>query len=297
VAGTVRTLQFGANIDPSADQFEPAVRLARVADDLGFDLIGIQDHPYQRRFLDTWSLIAALIPQTERVRFFANVSNLPLRPPAMLAKAAASLDVMSGGRMELGLGAGGFWDAIAAMGGPRRSPAEALEALDEAISVIRMVWSGERGLKIAGKHYRLQGLNSGPVPVHDMEIWVGGYRPRMLALIGRVADGWIPSLPYAPPEEIPEAQRRIDRAAIEAGRDPGAIHRIYNLSGRIAAGPARALLDGPSAHWVETLTTFAVELRMDTFMFWPAEDPERQLEVFAKEVAPGVRAASRAVIR
>jgi alkanesulfonate monooxygenase SsuD/methylene tetrahydromethanopterin reductase-like flavin-dependent oxidoreductase (luciferase family) len=85
------------------------------------DLIGIQDHPYQRRFLDTFALIGDLLARTERLRFFPDVANLPLRQPAMLAKAGASLDVMSGGRFELGLGAGAFWEAIAAMGGPARS--------------------------------------------------------------------------------------------------------------------------------------------------------------------------------
>ena len=92
---------------------------ARRADELGLDLIGIQDHPYQRRYLETWALIADLIARTERIRFFPDVANLPLRWPAMIAKQAATLDVRSGGRFELGLGSGAFWDAIGAMGGRR----------------------------------------------------------------------------------------------------------------------------------------------------------------------------------
>jgi alkanesulfonate monooxygenase SsuD/methylene tetrahydromethanopterin reductase-like flavin-dependent oxidoreductase (luciferase family) len=87
------------------------------ADELGLDLIGIQDHPYQWRFLDTWSLIGDLLARTERIRFFPDVANLPLRGPAMMAKQAASLDVLAGGRFELGLGAGAFWEAIGAAGG------------------------------------------------------------------------------------------------------------------------------------------------------------------------------------
>ena len=115
-----RTLEFGASVEPLADPPDWAARVATAADRAGLDLLGIQDHPYQRRFPDTWTLISTLVPRTEWVRFFPDVANLPLRPPAMLAKAAASLDVLSGGRIEMGLGAGAFWDAVAAMDGPRR---------------------------------------------------------------------------------------------------------------------------------------------------------------------------------
>ena len=127
-----------------------ATRIARVADETGLDLVAIQDHPYQRAFLDTWTLLASLAPRTERVRFFPDVANLPLRPPAMLAKAAATLDVLSDGRVELGLGAGAFWEGIRALGGPTRNPGEAVAALEEAIQVIRLIWSGRRGVRFAG---------------------------------------------------------------------------------------------------------------------------------------------------
>ena len=117
-----------------------------------------------------------------------------MRPPATLAKAAASLDVLTGGRFELGLGAGAFWEAIEAMGGLRRTPAEARLATEEAIDVIRLIWSGERGRRYEGKFYRLAGVNTGPRPAHPIGIWVGAYGPRMLELIGRKADGWVPSM-------------------------------------------------------------------------------------------------------
>src|SRR3990170_5776170 len=91
-----RELEFGASVEPLADPPDFAARVATAADRAGLDLVGIQDHPYQRRFLDTWTLISTLVPVTERVRFFPDVANLPLRPPSMLANAAASLDVLSG---------------------------------------------------------------------------------------------------------------------------------------------------------------------------------------------------------
>jgi alkanesulfonate monooxygenase SsuD/methylene tetrahydromethanopterin reductase-like flavin-dependent oxidoreductase (luciferase family) len=287
-----RDLEFGVSVVPLADPPQWAARLAKVADRAGLDLVGIQDHPYQRRFLDTWTLISTLVPMTERVRFFPDVANLSLRPPAMLAKAAASLDVLSGGRIEMGLGAGAFWDAVVAMDGPRRTPGEAVRSVEEAIEVMRLVWSDERSLRFEGEFYSLRGMRPGPHPVHDIGIWVGAYGPRMLHLIGRLADGWVPSLGYAPPDRLAERNRRIDKGAAEMGREPREIRRAYNVSGHIGTegdGP----LDGPVSRWVETFTEFALEHGMDTFIYWPSEDHERQVEIFAGEVVPAVKEAVR----
>jgi alkanesulfonate monooxygenase SsuD/methylene tetrahydromethanopterin reductase-like flavin-dependent oxidoreductase (luciferase family) len=284
-----RPLEFGLSLTPASAETPLFRALAKRADELELDLIGIQDHPYQWRFFDTFALIGDLIARTGRIRFFPDVANLPLRSPAMLAKQAASLDVLSGGRFELGLGAGAFWEAIAAMGGPARSGREALEALEEAMAIIRAFWSGERTIAFQGKHYSVKGLHPGPPPAHRIGIWLGVGRPRALALTGRLADGWVPSLSSATPERVPELSRRIDEGAGEAGRDPSDVRRVYNVGGSITDGPVRALLEGPPEHWVETLTGFAVELGFDTFVFWPADEPLEQLERFAQEVVPALR--------
>jgi alkanesulfonate monooxygenase SsuD/methylene tetrahydromethanopterin reductase-like flavin-dependent oxidoreductase (luciferase family) len=269
--------RFGVSVVPNASDLEEIRGAVIRADELGYELVGIQDHPYQVRFVETWSLIADLLARTERIRIFPDVANLPLRLPAMIAKQAATLDVLSGGRFELGLGAGAFWEGIAAMGGPARSPGESVDALEEAIRIIRLFWSGEPSIAFEGKHYRVQGLHPGPPPAHPIGIWLGAYKPRMLALVGRLADGWVPSHPYAPPEVIPEMSARIDRAAEEAGRDPGEIRRIYNVMGPL----------DDSAEWVERLQEF-VGLGFDTIVFWPHEDLVEQIERFAAEVAPQV---------
>jgi alkanesulfonate monooxygenase SsuD/methylene tetrahydromethanopterin reductase-like flavin-dependent oxidoreductase (luciferase family) len=284
-----RPLEFGLSLVPASADTELLRRLAARADELGLELIGIQDHPYQWRFLDTFSLIADLLARTERIRVFPDVANLPLRGPAMLAKQAASLDVLSGGRFELGLGAGAFWEAIGAMGGPVRSGREALDALEEGIAIIRAFWSGERTIAFEGRHYSVKGLHPGPPPAHPIGIWLGVGKPRALALTGRVADGWVPSLGWATPDLVPELARHVDEAAAEAGREPSEIRRVYNVSGTIAEGPVRGLLNGPPDHWVETLTGFAAELGFDTFVFWPGDEPETQLERFAQEVVPALR--------
>jgi alkanesulfonate monooxygenase SsuD/methylene tetrahydromethanopterin reductase-like flavin-dependent oxidoreductase (luciferase family) len=284
-------LEFGLSITPSWPELDEVLRLAHLADEAGLDLVGIQDHPYQWRFLDTWTLIAYLAGRTSRVRFFPDVASLPLRPPAVFAKAAASLDVLTGGRIELGLGAGAFWDAIVAMGGPRRSAGEAVEATEEAVDVIRLVWSGERGVRYEGRHYRLSGLHTGPTPVHDIGIWLGASGPRMLDLIGRKADGWVPSASWAPPDVLSRSLRRIEDAAAAAGRDPTSIRRVYNLMGSIGPSTGEPFV-GPVSYWVDELARIR-QLGIDAVVFWPSgADALGQVEAFAAEVAPAVRSAS-----
>jgi len=179
-------IQFGYFLTPSAADVNETLRRALVCDRAGYDLIGVQDHPYQSAFLDTWTLLAFIAAQTERVRLFPDVASLPLRPPAVLAKSAATLDLMSGGRVELGLGAGAFWEGIYAMGSSRRTPGQAVTALEEAMHIIKLFWSGKRGARYQGEFYQLRGAHTGPVPAHPMGIWLGAYGPRMLELTG----GW-----------------------------------------------------------------------------------------------------------
>jgi alkanesulfonate monooxygenase SsuD/methylene tetrahydromethanopterin reductase-like flavin-dependent oxidoreductase (luciferase family) len=282
---------FGIFPTPNADERDQIVEQVLLADRIGLDLVGIQDHPYQRRFLDTFSLIAFLAARTERIRFFPDVANLPLRQPAVMAKAAASIDLLSGGRFELGLGAGAFWDAIAAMGGPVRSGPESVDALEEAIHVIRLMWSGERSVSYSGVYYSLDGLHPGPQPAHQMGIWLGAYGPRMVRLVGTHADGWIPSLPRLPLDEVAPRMRAIDEAAREAGRDPSQILRIANVNGLVTDGEATDFLDGPVDHWVSTLASLVRDHGFDGFVLWPKEDPLGQTERFGREVVPAVREA------
>jgi alkanesulfonate monooxygenase SsuD/methylene tetrahydromethanopterin reductase-like flavin-dependent oxidoreductase (luciferase family) len=279
VVETKRQVRFGVFVNPDATQPKRPLEVAMmIADELGFDLIGVQDHPYQRRFFDTWTLLTAMTMRTERISVFPDVANLPLRPPAVLAKAAASLDVLSGGRLELGLGAGGFWDAIKAMGGPAHTPAESVDALEEAIHVIRLMWSGERNLHFEGMHYRLAGVQSGPVPAHPIGIWLGAYRPRMLAITGRLADGWVPSLGRWQLVDIASASRRIDEAAHGAGRDPAAVRKVVNVGVAV------------DEHTAQLLADLTLEAGMDSFLIGEGgDDPRTHLEHFVREVAPRVR--------
>lgn len=271
-----REPKFGHFPTPDATDPGAVIRSAILCDELGFDLIGVQDHPYQRRFLDAWTVLSVLGAHTRRVCLFPDVASLPLRPPAMLAKAAASLDLITGGRVELGLGAGAFWDAIAAMGGPRRTPGEAVDALTEAITVLRLMWSGERSVRHDGEFYPLDGAHPGPAPAHPIGIWIGGYKPRMLRLVGSTADGWLPSLGFIDDAGIGEASARIDDAAGEAGRAPSDIRRILNINGAVEIGEL-----------IPLCADLALARGVDTFILDAADDDT--LRRLAAEVIPEIR--------
>ncbi len=267
---------------PYSADAERIVRVAQIADETGLDLIAIQDHPYQRRYLDTWTLLSYLAARTERITLLPDVINLPLRLPAVLAKSAASLDVLSGGRVELGIGAGAFWDGVAAMGGPRRTPGESVDALEEALAIIKPFLAGERSLRVEGEHYSAAGAKPGPEPAHPIGVWIGAYGPRMLGLTGRLGDGWLPSVGgrYLDPADVPARQRRVDEAAREAGRDPADIVRAVNLG-----------LDDPGA-WLDAhrLAGIASELGFEVLLLAvPGEGAEDFVRRLGEDVAPRLR--------
>ncbi|GIK10946.1 MAG: hypothetical protein JETCAE02_04260 [Anaerolineaceae bacterium] len=284
MANDQRNIKFGYFLIPTVDA--PLLSIAQEVERLGLDYIAVQDHPYQRHFVDTWTLLSMIAAKTSRIGLLPDVTNLPLRPPAVMAKAAATIDVLSGGRFELGLGAGAFWDAIEAYGGPRRSTGDALDAMAEAIEVIRMVWSGDRNLRFEGQHYQLKGAQSGPVPAHPIGIWLGVTGPRSLKLAGKVADGWLPSLRGDLPK-IAEMSKRLDDAIADAGREPTRVRRVINVNGVITDGASNGLLQGPVNQWVDELTNLVSAYRFDTFIFWG--EGGNQLQRFAEEVAPAVR--------
>jgi alkanesulfonate monooxygenase SsuD/methylene tetrahydromethanopterin reductase-like flavin-dependent oxidoreductase (luciferase family) len=273
-------LVFGCFLPPTAQDAAAILVLADEADARGLDLVTVQDHPYQPAFLDAWTLLSVIAARTSRVSVMPNVANLPLRPPAVLARSAASLDLVTGGRVELGLGAGAFWDAIDAMGGPRRTPGEAVEALEEAVAVIRALWSGERTPRIHGDHYRLSGAKPGPVPAHPIGIWLGAYRPRLLRVTGRLADGWLPSSGYAPPDRLAALNAVIDESAAAAGRSATDIRRYYNID----ASSDR------SEVWAERLAELALRDGMSGFIVTVEVGGGAALARYAEEVAPAVRA-------
>jgi len=283
-------LQFGIFATPVAEPAEHAVELAVVAEEAGLDLVTFQDHPYNPQFLDTWTLIAYAASVTSRIHLAGNVLNLPLRDPVHLARAAASLDRLSGGRIELGIGAGAFWDGIGAMGGKKLTAGQSIEALDEGIALIRELWKADEptSLSTEGAHYQAEGAQRGPAPAHEIGIWVGAYKPRILRLTGRLADGWLPSLGYLDggPPAMTAMNTEIDAAAIAAGRHPADIRRMLNINGRFLQSE-RGLFQGPVETWARQIVELERDYGTSTFIL-AADDPQT-IALFGTVVAPMAR--------
>ncbi|MEU3456846.1 LLM class flavin-dependent oxidoreductase [Micromonospora sp. NPDC006766] len=280
-------LAFGTFLTPQNRDPQEPVRLAQISEAAGLDLVTFQDHPYQPGFLDTWTLLSWVAASTQRITVSGNVLNLPLRPPAVLARAAASLDLLSGGRFALGIGAGGFWDAIESMGGTRLTPGESVTALEEGIEIIRGVWDPRerRVLRVDGEHHRVAGAKRGPAPAHDIPIWVGAYKPRMQRLVARKADGWLPSLAYLNDGDLRRGNKIIDEAAEEAGRNPAQVRRLLNIGGAVTEAH-QGFLQGPVEQWVEQLSNLALQDGISTFIL--GSDDPRLIQVFGEEIAPAV---------
>ena len=287
-------IEFGYFLIPDAGDPEGVLETARLADRLGYDLLAVQDHPYQPAHLDSLALLGVILARTERIRVFQDVGNLPLRPPAVFAKAAATLDLLSGGRFEAGLGAGGFLQAAEAMGAPALTPGRAS----------RRWRRPSRSCARAGTPTGAA-LRRAPLPAPGC-----APRPRAGA----------PDRHLAGRREAARARahrsrrRRLGRPADElhasslCGRGAGR-HRPRRAQGRprplrdpahlqrarrVHRGRARAGGDtdeailGPPEHWAEVLTHFALDLGFSTLPLIAPPGPDT-LRTFIEDVAPQVR--------
>ncbi|HEU4792833.1 MAG TPA: LLM class flavin-dependent oxidoreductase [Nitrolancea sp.] len=290
---------LGINVHPGVEDPKDAFDRARIADISQLDLITIQDHPYIPYFLDTWTLLSALAGVTSRVHLGTNVSPLPLRPPAMLAKAAASLDVLARGRVELGIGAGAFPKGIASFGGQVLPVGERVAAFEEAIQVIRGLWASSESFTFDGTYYQFHDTHFGPKPDHAIRIWVGATKPRMLRIAGRLADGVLLSNTWVSEDRLVGINEVIDDSATSAGRSPDSVRRGYNLMGAVELpdlpntspeiGPKTLVM--PPAGWTDLIVRLYQEQGMDTFIFWPLGNNQiPQIDAFAGEIAPAVLA-------
>ena len=241
-------ISFGVSLYPSVDELATTMRLADLADTEGLDYLAIQDHAYNPEFLDTWTLIAHLAANTERIAFVPDVADLQLRPPTMLAKAAASLSVLAVGRIVLGVGGGASADGIAAMGGPRRNRTEMIAFTEEALGIMRRALRGEE-VAFRSPQHAIEGYAAGPLPAAPLPLWLGATGERMLGVTGRASDGWVSPLSiYTTPASVPAKQQLIDAAARSAGRDPASLRRIYNVVGSIGS-QGRSGLVGDAELW------------------------------------------------
>jgi probable F420-dependent oxidoreductase len=226
-------LLFGVNVPTSAAPGTDPVSYARRAEEVGFDFVSASDHPCGTNpSYETWTMLSLIAAATSRIKVATRVLGVPYRSPAMVAKMAETLDRLSEGRLILGMGGGYSDEEFHAFGLRVPSPKEKIEGLEEAVRIVRGLWS-EPTFTYEGQHHRTIAADLEPKPQHDIPIWLGTFGKRSLAVTGRVADGWIPSLSVAPPNEIPKMRDRIAAAAEEVGRNPQKITFVYNIEVRI----------------------------------------------------------------
>ena len=289
------TLLFGVNIDPLHD-YATVLRHTPLTESLGLDHALMQDHAYNPRFMETWTLLSALAGATERITLGPNVLTTPFRFPAMIAKEAATFDRVSDGRLLLGLGAGANTEGIVSMGGPDLlAKGETFRAFRDALEIIRGMWASDgRPYSHEGDILSVQDVAFGPIPARRIPIITGAMGPQSLRLTARLGDGISLSTTYVPAENLPWFREQLDEGAELNGRDRSELRIYYNVMGLIETAPSRVtpkpgVYIGDVPWWLERLSSL-VEAGVDAFTFWPvAGDIAEQFRLFAQEVAPEIR--------
>ena len=209
--------------------WERLFRLAEAVETLGFESLFRSDHltalsgESQRASLALWPSLTALAMKTQRIRFGPMVCSMTFRQPALLAKMAAAVDVLSGGRLDLGLGAG-WYEGEHRMFGLDFPPYRTrLEMLDEATQVIKLLWSGQP-VSFAGRHYRLQAAETFPLPAQLLPpIIMGGKGEKTLQIVAKHAAEW--NCSYVGLDIFRQKSGQLDQHCLALGRDPAALRR------------------------------------------------------------------------
>ena len=295
-----REVLFGLGLEVGVNQVDELLAHARAADDAGLDLVCVSDHPYFADRLDAYAALGFVLGATRNITGAVIMTNLLSRPAPILARTVTGLSTISGGRVVLGMGAGGMEEEIAALGVPRLSPGARVRALEEAITLVRALSGGGAPVTFDGEFYQVTELT--PAAAATPPIWVGALGPKMLAVTGRNADGWIPGhLADWRSTHVVESRPLVDEAAASVGRDPADIATIYQVTGRITADPLPKTRDddgrwigGGVAQWVEELTFAALERDAAALIYLVAPGQsisDTTVNLWAHEIAPAVREA------
>ena len=287
-------LLFGLNVSTSATPGANPLGDAQRAEGLGYDFVSANDHPCGTNpTYEVWTMLTWIAAGTSRIHLASRVLGVPYRPPAVVAKMAATLDRLSGGRLILGLGGGASDDEFRAFGLGAPSPRDKVDGLEEAIRITHGLWS-EPNFTFEGRLYRTAEANLEPKPERHIPMWLGTLGNRGLAVTGRLADGWIPSLELAPPDRAVLMRERVLTAAREVGREDEEITCVYNLEIRVdgTRDPRPFVVSGQLDEVAERLLGF-VKIgfsAMNFILVGPGEDEQR--ERVAREVIPAVRAGA-----
>ena len=243
-----RPFKFGIVVDQNMPWPDTLERF-RYAESLGLDSAWVCDHyvqpskpDYAGGYLEGWTLLAALAARTERIRLGVLVSSNTSRHPALLAKEAVTVDHVSNGRLDVGLGAGWYVPEHQMYGLDFPEPAGLVERFGEAVEVVDRLLRQEV-VTYAGTHYRLTDAIFRPAPIQRPRppLTLGAHRPRMLAIVAKYADRWNS---FGTPDEIRQRNAVLDEQCAAVGRDPAAISRsLYGWASMMPRDPF-ASVDG-----------------------------------------------------
>lgn len=261
-------LQFGMMVPQFGSDYGLCREVAQKAEALGYDSLWIADHlfgipgPGDDPFLECWTLLSAIAVETRRVRLGTMTLCNGFRSPALLAKMAATLDVISGGRLEVGIGSGWYEREFESYGYPFPKASIRAEQLDEAIQILKLMWT-EASVTFAGKHYQLVDARNEPKPIQRPRppVHIGGDgEKKMLPLVARQADWWSYWLSGTSSEGFRYKMGVLERACAEVGRDFQTIGK--SLIGPVMMAETQAELDLLIADAERTEAHFSLGTRL-----------------------------------
>lgn len=273
-------MKFGLDVSQHQLTFDEILNRTRLAEDAGFDGVWVFDH-FTALYgdpggpcLEAWTLLGALAAHTSRIRLGTLVTGITHRHPSVLTTEIVTVDHVSGGRVECGLGAAWNENEHRSLGIPFPSTKERMQRLEDAVEIFRLLTSGER-VSFEGRHHSLDQAQYRPVPVQKPHppIWIGASRPQLgLPLVGRQADVW-----HGWGSGYSEKWDVVRRAAEKAGRDPDRIIKSSSLSISEPWDEVRKSLETHVANGVSYL-----------IVGWPSEGRTR-LDEFIETVLPDLR--------
>lgn len=273
-------MRFGLDVAQHQLSWDELAERVSLAEEAGFDGAWVFDH-FKALYgdpsgpcLEAWTLLAALAARTTRIRLGTLVTGMTHRHPSLLAAEAVTLDHVSGGRLEIGVGAAWNEHEHGQLGMGFPAAGERMDRLEEGIRVLKLLMTQDKA-SFEGEHYRLENATYRPRPVQRPHppLWIGGRgRKRLLPIAGRHADVWHS---WSTPEALGEMSAIVDRAAEEAGRDPASVARAASLSLSQPMDAIRRDLDGFAGAGVSYVV-----------VGWPSEGRGR-LEEFIEGVLRG----------
>jgi F420-dependent oxidoreductase-like protein len=302
-----------ASIDDPRDKWAKAVEIARLAEELGYDSLWVYDHfhnvprPAHETMFECWTTMAAVSQVTSRIMLGQMVGCAPYREPSLVAKITSNIDVMSGGRLIWGIGAGWYEHEFNGYGYPFPKPADRIRMLSETVEIVTRMWS-ESDVDYEGRHYTLKGAQCDPKPIQEPspQVLIGGGGEQLtLRVVARLADA---SNFGGKPDEFAHKCEVLKQHCAAVGRDYDEIQKTWSpevfireTEDEIVAAGSRSIVDEPFDSWAagnlvgtpeqvaERIRTY-LALGCTGFYPWCSDYPDTTtMSLFAEQVIPDFR--------